>query len=84
MSRAKTIVNFKAIVPSDTDDIPKTDGIHVNGSGNVKMTMESGAVVTLYLLAGVPYPYSATRIWDADTTATGIKAGYFGWRNARA
>lgn len=84
MSRAKTVVNFVEITPSDSDDIAKTDGIHVNASGNVKMTMESGSVVTLYLLAGVPYPYSATRIWDTDTDATGIKAGYFDWRNARA
>ena len=73
----QTIAKPLAITPSDSTDIAKSDGIHVNGSGNVKFNDAYGNTVTLYMLAGVSYPYEATRIFATGTSATGIHALYF-------
>ena len=66
------------ITPSDTVISRKpSDGIQVNGSGDVKMDFESGNSVTMYLLAGVSYPYRVAHVYDTDTDATGIHLLYF-------
>lgn len=84
--RAKIATNMVEVTPDDAADVsPRaSDGVHVNVSGIVRVTLESGAVTTLYLLAGVPYPYAVRRVWATDTTATGIRLAYLDWRNARA
>lgn len=69
--------NAVLITPSDSSDISGTSsGLQVNVSGDVKMTFFGGGEVTLYLIAGVAYPYRVTRVWLTDTNATGIHALY--------
>lgn len=76
---AKTATEIKLTIPSDSEDLAsKADGLHVNGSGNVKIKTGTGRTTTLYCLAGVPYPYEVTRVYDTGTTATGINVIYIG------
>lgn len=77
-ARNQTVSSILEVTPSDTTDlVTTTSGLHVNGSGNVKVDTAFGQTRTLYLLAGVSYPYELKRIHNTDTTATGIHALYF-------
>ena len=64
--------------PSNSVDLPNgvTRGVVVNGAGFVSFTYPNGLTDTLYLNAGVLYPYTVKRIMVDGTSATGIKAGY--------
>jgi hypothetical protein len=74
----KQSVQPVAVTPADDTDLSsECDGIHVNGSGNVKFTSPSGQTSTIYLLAGVGYRYPAKRIHETGTSATGIHALYY-------
>ena len=63
-----------AVVPSDTIDLPAASTfIYVGVSGNVKVTMLGGEILTF---ANVPvgwHPIRVTRVWTS-TTATNIIA----------
>lgn len=73
-----TIQHFKAVTPSDDDDIEITAGIMVNVSGAVKLTLSGGSTGIFQLLAGVMYPLEVKRVWEADTDADlEIKALYW-------
>ncbi len=63
-----------SITPSDTTDQTGGPfrGFHVNGNGAVAFTDLNGNTNTLTVVAGVPLPYSFTRILSTGTTATGI------------
>lgn len=63
-----------AITPNDTTDLPKlTRGLLVGTTGAVRVTMLSGAVLTLpSLAAGVIHSLQVTRVHSTGTTATGI------------
>jgi hypothetical protein len=77
-ARNQTVHHIAAVTPSDSADLTTTtSGLHVNGDGDVKMTLASGETVTLALLAGISYPYEVKRVWATDTEATGIHALYF-------
>lgn len=64
-----------AITPHDDNDLPTPiRAIYVGTSGDVKLTMPSGAVLIFHdLAAGVVHPLGATRVHDTDTTAANIR-----------
>lgn len=67
------------VTPSDAANLSKvsTKGIFVGVTGNVKVTLNDGSIVTFTgLLGGTFYPIIAKRIWATDTTATNILALY--------
>lgn len=65
------------VSPSDSVDLGHvTRGLHIAGSGDLTVTMESGAKVTWRNLQTGHHPIRARRVWDTDTTATGIVAGW--------
>ena len=63
-----------AITPNDSTDITyATRALYIGGSGNVKVTMISGDVVTLTgVVAGTMLPLRVTRVWATGTTATAM------------
>ena len=63
-----------AITPNDSTDLVKLPrGLIVGTAGAVRVTMLSGAVLTLPLLAaGVIHSLQVTRVHSTGTTATGI------------
>jgi hypothetical protein len=65
-----------AVIPSDTTDLPKVArGLHIGGAGDVKLTLWSGATVTLAgIPAGTERRVVARRVWATGTTATNIVA----------
>jgi hypothetical protein len=73
-----------AVTPNDSVDISGTEnrGVciyigSVAGGADVKVTMESGSIVTFKgLTAGSFLPILVTRVWATDTTATEILALY--------
>lgn len=67
--------NAADVVPSDSTDLPMIPrALYCTGIGNVRVTMRSGAIVTLPMLAGAPLPARVSRVWATGTTATGIVA----------
>ena len=63
------------VTPSDTTDLTVVSrAINVSQSGFVRMTTTGNTTATVYIAAGVGFPVRATRIWAAETTATGITA----------
>lgn len=66
------------VTPSDTADIPVTDGVYVGGSGDLNVVMEDGSAVKyVALAAGVCHPIGCTKIKSTGTTATSILALYY-------
>jgi hypothetical protein len=54
---------------SDTVDlVAPTQAIYAAAAGNVKVTMASGAQLTIPVVAGGILPVVATRIWATGTT----------------
>lgn len=67
------------ITPNDGVDLAKipSKGVYVGVSGDLKVTLSSGAVVTFIGLAsGAIHPIAAKRIWATGTTAASILAVY--------
>ena len=65
-----------AVTPNDSTDLAKMPrGLAVTGAGVIKVTMESGSVVTLPAPVGL-LGYAVKRVWATGTTATGIVALY--------
>lgn len=66
-----------AITPSDSISFEGTRGIYVGSSGDVRMTMTDGTIVTRKnLTGGMTHPLGVTRIWATGTTATDILGDY--------
>lgn len=63
-----------AIVPSDNVALAEaTRAIYVGGAGALRVTMVSGAVVTLAVAqAGQIYPLRVVQVMATGTTATGL------------
>jgi len=66
----------RSITPSDSATITVTRGLLVDVAGNVKVTYADGLVDTVALSAGMWHGMQVKVIWETDTTATGIHAGY--------
>lgn len=68
--------NALNVTPNDSTDLASTSvGIYVGVSGDLKVTLKGGAVITFIgLSSGVIHPIAATRIWATGTTATNIVA----------
>lgn len=65
------------IVPDDAEDLPTvTRAVHVGVSGNLRVTLVSGRVVTLTAVAAGWHPIRVTRVWAAGTTATALFGGW--------
>lgn len=64
-----------AVMPNDAADLSAAStAIFVGGSGNLRVTMLGGEIVTF---AGVPvgwHPIRVMRVWSTSTTATNIVA----------
>lgn len=73
-----SMVDGLACVPNDSTDFVKlpTDAIYVGTAGDVKVTLQSGAVVTFKALAPGLYRISPRRIWATGTTALDIVVLY--------
>ncbi len=65
------IREFKAFTKSDTvNETALVRGFHCNASGNVKCLLELDSTpVTIYVTAGVYYPYRVLRVYSTGTTA---------------
>jgi hypothetical protein len=72
-----TVERIVPVTPSDASGIPTSDGVHVNASGDLRFLDRKKQERTLYLLAGVPYPYRVSKVFATGTTATGVHALYF-------
>lgn len=70
--------HWASITPHDTNDLAYVPCvIQVTGAGNIKVdTLGGQTAVTLPVAAGFEYKIRATRIYNTDTTATGIIAGW--------
>ncbi len=64
-----------AVAPSNTNDLPSAStAIYVGGSGNLRVTMLGGELVTFTGLPAGWHPIRVTRVWATNTTATNIVA----------
>ena len=72
------IVGGFEITKHDTNELAYvTRGIYVGVTGNLKVTLVDGSVVTFIgLAAGVIHPIRAKIVWSAVTTATSIVGLY--------
>ena len=62
------------VAPSDTNDLPAAStAIFVGGTGNLKVTMLGGEILTFNNGPVGWHPIRATRVWTG-TTATGVVA----------
>jgi hypothetical protein len=77
-SASDPVAQGAAITPNDSTDLTRfCRAIYVGGSGNLKVTLLRGDVVTFTDLAsGIIHPIQAKRIWSTGTTATNILAFY--------
>jgi hypothetical protein len=63
------------ITPHDTNPFNLARALYVGTAGNLKVTMKTGAVVTLYNLpAGTRISGGFARVWATGTTASQIVA----------
>jgi hypothetical protein len=73
------VVKSVDIIPNDGADLVSgaTKGLYVGVSGNIKMTMADGSVVTRKnVTAGMTHSWSIKRVWATGTTATDIVGDY--------
>jgi hypothetical protein len=64
-----------AVTPSDTTNISATRALYVGSSGDVRVQMLDGTVITLTnLAAGILHPLQVIRVYETGTTAAGIIA----------
>lgn len=72
------VENAFEIVPSDSADLTyPTTAIYVGVSGNIKLELSGGSVITLTnLVAGAWHPISAVKVFASDTTCTEIVGAY--------
>lgn len=72
VSAAQAVV----ITKSDATVIPCTRAIYVGVTGDIKVTMVGGGVVTFKAVAVGILPVQVTQVWSAVTTATDMLALY--------
>ncbi len=72
------VENAFEITPSDSLDLAyPTTAIYVGVSGNIKLKLSGGGVITLTnLVAGAWHPISAVKVFASDTTCTEIVGAY--------
>ena len=77
ISESKVEMAFE-ITPSDDDDlVNETIAIYVGMTGNIKLELVGGSVITLTnLAAGAWHPISAVKVFATDTTCTEIVGAY--------
>jgi len=63
--------NGATVTPADSDLGYIGHGILIQTAGNVKVTTEAGAVLTLPLAAGIVHPWRVKRIWATGTDSVG-------------
>jgi hypothetical protein len=64
-----------AVTPNGAVDLPAAStAIFIGGSGNLRVTMLGGEVVTFTGLPVGWHPIRVTRVWSSSTTATNIVA----------
>ena len=64
-----------AVNPNNSADLPAaTTPIFIGGSGNLRVTMLGGELVTFTGLPAGWHPIRVTRVWATNTTATNIVA----------
>ena len=64
-----------AVTPSDTTDLfTASTALFVGGTGNMRVTMLGGGIVTFTGLPVGWHPIRVTRVWATNTTATNIVA----------
>lgn len=62
------------VTPSDTVDTEQPfRAIRVSADGNVQITNARGKVRINAFLAGETRPLAGTRVWNTNTTSTGIE-----------
>lgn len=72
-----SITNSLPIVPSETEDLAYvTRSIYVGVSGDIKMTMSDGNIVTRKNVPVGQWPWRVRKIWSTDTTATDMVADW--------
>ncbi|CDN41946.1 hypothetical protein [Paenibacillus sp. P22] len=80
----RSIARGSAIItPNDSVDIPsyngilETKGLYVGTSGDIKMTMADGSVITRKnVVGGMTHPWGIKRIWATATTAADLIGEY--------
>lgn len=59
-----------SITPSDTEVFRLTRGVYVGITGDLKVTLQDGSVLTFSnLTAGCIHPIACTKVWAASTAA---------------
>ena len=78
-----SIRDFKAVTPSDSQDVPSPNrvrGLYVGTSGDVAVIMLGDVAEEVKILpslaAGIWHSMNVKRVMAAGTTATGIRVGY--------
>ena len=67
------------ITPHDTNELDEvTRALECSASGNAEVYFidDPDTAVTVYMVAGIMYPWCVTRILSTGTTATGIVGFY--------
>ncbi|MFZ0547822.1 MAG: hypothetical protein WAM60_20420 [Candidatus Promineifilaceae bacterium] len=65
----------EAVTPSDSANIDPTRGIYVGTSGDLRVMMLNGDIVTFSsLAAGIVHPLQVVRVYSTSTTASEIVA----------
>ena len=66
------------ITKSNTENLAHpTTAIYVGETGNIKLELYNGDIITLNnLAAGAWHPISAIKVFETDTTCTGIVGAY--------
>ncbi len=76
MEKAGPATKAAVVTPLDSSDLTdKSRAIFIGGSGNLKVEMFGGDIVTFVgMLAGQIYPIAVTKVFSGSTTATNIMA----------
>jgi hypothetical protein len=65
------------VTPSDSTALRPTRALFAGSGGTIKVDMALGTTITFTnVLAGTILPVQVTKVYSADTTATGIVALY--------
>lgn len=68
------IVGAKSVTPNDNSDLPMTTrAIYIGVAGNLRVTMQTGDVVSFAFGAGW-HPIRVSRVWATGTDASAIVA----------
>lgn len=71
------IVSADDVNANDAADLPTVSrALFIGGTGDVRVTLLGGDVVTFRSMANGWHPIRASRIWQTGTTATNIVACY--------